>query len=402
MSMDETPTDSPYELNAFRMQMAALAVALGVLGLAGLDALKVDKPADALQRVRSSYVQKVLDIELERLTKDYDRSKAESTGIKLEELIERLEHSTPPSAPTWREQLGNSSSALSNAYKLGLAACIAVITVCGLYLLYALAYWLKIPGTVGPPPPRKNEAGDEKKTSPGSGASAPSARETIIPSAIGIPGSGLWSSLAAALSAASLAKVTALSMVTVAAVISGGMLIQHEIRVEQTIKSMPGEGDAGTARSPQSNTVMTNNNFGAAEGGGALDISIKMADHQALMQTDSAWVTSTAALKSSTADLSKASENLLTYVKGLPKDPLDWDKLYRQLSALNQNATTLLEHSRVNDARIGTTVAAVLARDCMRQEAMKYISNSSLGVDSAQIEDWKKRLAAPCAVAGVR
>jgi hypothetical protein len=136
----------PYLRAFLRLYVAASGILNGIWGLNTLDQLKFVEPDTELQSIRQQYITQTIASELAALKEKF--KSPEDVGkqkIELEQLITKLEIQPHVPPPDWQGRLNRGGSTLSYAYDLGVAGCIALITICSLYLLYSLAAWLQVP-----------------------------------------------------------------------------------------------------------------------------------------------------------------------------------------------------------------------------------------------------------------
>lgn len=386
------PESSPasiYELNFFRMKAAAVAIVLGVLCLAGLDSLKPEKPLSEELDVRGQYAQAIVKSKVEALKKDV--KSADNIAERKQDLdnfIKNLDKEFASKQSDLRQQLDDSGTALHYVHVLVLAASIAVIAVCGLYLLYTLAYWLKIPATpTGLPTPD----GSQGKPSVAAGAAQ----------FIGIAGmAGAMSKMI--LSAAMLA--------TVATAVSGALVIRHidgEDGPDGKDGARGADGRDALFRQPSDQYVFIHNDAEPPPRGFVhptipVAVTATLADQKVDLRADASWTASTASLNSTAVLLAETSRNLVDYGKTLKEQSpqasqQNWAEVHKQLSMVAAGASNLLDSGRLANQRANTAMAVLLGRDCYHQTTEAYIVKASVGVESEQSSLLNRMHKEPCA-----
>lgn len=386
---------SRYILNIARLYTAVAGIIIGMGSLVVLDALKVDKPMSAQLDARRQYAQAMITARLAEWSKEAPGKptaelikdmgpKAISTHqpITLAAFIRELDEQTAPAPTTLGTQLGDPGSPLHYAYDLSVAACIAVITVCGLYLLYALAHWLKLPTDAAALPKLGRKPDVEK------------------------PASGAAKALAAGTAGiASMVSVTPVTMAALAAIVSGTLVVRHVdgkdgIRGPEGQMGAPGvAGQAGTPGAPDAGRPTIIDLPIVYKGPPIpIEVTTKPAEQHLEVRADASWTANTASLNAAAIKLAETTHNLVDYGNILrDTSRQNWAEVHKQLSMVALGSSSLLENSRLAHQRANTAMATLLGRDCYRQATEAYIIKSSVNIES-ELSNLRNRIQKePCA-----
>lgn len=347
-------------LPVFRMAVAVCGIAVSIVSLDELDQLKFPQHLVDTREVQTAHAKKMV----EKQWADWEKS---TDNKKLKQLISEL-NEAGPGETTWRQRLNTSGSVLRYAYELGVASCIALLTICILYLLYALAAWLRLPV----------ETVKLSKLEPA---------EKAVPVAIG-------TAAAAKAGAASIAAMLAVAptILAGAGVLSAIVLLKQPVHQDgkDGIDGKHGEQAPPVPPPPHPGQA---SNLSLQIGGG-------MADHKLTVAAAPSWISSTKNLSDTATALAGTANSLIVYGNTL-RDlyQQNWDEVQKQLSLVAMGSQNLLESGRVAHQRSNSAMATLLARDCYRQVTEAYLLKSTLSIESEQNGLRHRMQKEPCAEA---
>lgn len=406
--------DSPtYQIKPRSVAVALLGIVISVCCMAGLDLMKQERPMSATLNVRVEYGKQLLNAKLKQLELEQP-----GKGEKPKQTQGQAEPVVPPAftnwirsfdealqyTPSWRERMGEAGSALHHAYTLGVAVCIAVITVCGLYLLYALAYWAQIPvekkdagEKSASPEKREPSAGDDaaesRKAAPAAAAEGDLVSIAVKREAKDLPARMKeLLSVTTAVGASSLIAISSVAMVAVAATVSTTLVLrQPDEGGKPPLPQPPGEGQPKPGEPPSNsgNNVLT---FGPALPAEPqpLNLTVEIPEKKIHISPDPGWREGIQHFELATQNFKDSSANLLAVVEKLKPasgPTYDW-------SALEDKLKRLVDTNQ----KLTLVTAAVLGNDCYRQGNEARMDSVFLGVDAGQA-GWLSRLSKePCAI----